>query len=370
MLSPSGKVPAGARLFYVPYWRFKGTLFFCGIENGVGHRFMDLSQLAVAAHDSFFPASLGLRSQALPLQLVSETTAGTFIAPMDFSRAMKMMDSRPVPGEKSDPPLCREYIGETASLVFSPFYLDGNRLMDAVRNEPAGAKVPEQALIDTLETCRPARDTLFLAGLCPACGWNLEGEAESLVLVCRNCNSLWRPDGKNFAPVAFERAAAEPGNTVFLPFWRMEAAVSGLPFASYADLARVVNLPRVVRPEWESTPVSLWVPAFKLRPSLFLRVGQQMLLAQPRPETGRSLSGVSLYPITLPESEAAESLKILLASVVRPAKRWMPEAARAGITVKNTTLVYLPFEQGHHDLCCREYGVSIEKNTLALSTNL
>lgn len=370
MFSPSENVPADARIFYVPYWRFKGTLFFCSLEKGVGHRFMDLSQLAVGVHEALFPASLGLRSQALPLRLVSETTPGVFIAPMDFDQAMEMMDARPLPGGESEPPLCREYIGETASLVFAPFYIDRGRLMDAVRNEPTGAKFPDEAGIDSLKTCRPARETIFIAGLCPACGWNLEGETDSLILACRNCNSLWQPAGKSLLPVVFECATAKPENTLFLPFWRMDADISGLPLTSYADLVKIVNLPKAIRPEWKDLPVTFWAPAFKLRPSLFLRVSQQLLLAQPGPETVQNLGGLSLYPITLPANEAVESLRTVIASVVRPAKRWMPEMARAAITARNSTLVYLPFEQGHHDLFYREHKINIEKNTLVLSTNL
>ena len=70
----------------------------------------------------------------------------------------------------------------------------------------------------------------------------------------------------------------------------MRVAVKGIALKSYADLARAANLPKMIRPEWEGQEVYFWVPAFRLHPSLFLRLSKQMTLFQPVEETGSRLA--------------------------------------------------------------------------------
>src|SRR3989339_2060059 len=37
----------------------------------------------------------------------------------------------------------------------------------------------------------PADRFRFVPTLCPHCGWDMEGQKDSLVLICRNCDSAW-----------------------------------------------------------------------------------------------------------------------------------------------------------------------------------
>jgi hypothetical protein len=71
--------PQGQELVYFPYWRFKGMLFSC-LASGIRNRFLDVSQQA--AQSTLFPASVGLRSQAMKLRFVSPETKGWFIKPV------------------------------------------------------------------------------------------------------------------------------------------------------------------------------------------------------------------------------------------------------------------------------------------------
>jgi hypothetical protein len=75
-------------------------------------------------------------------------------------------------------------------------------------------------------------------------------------------------------------------------------------------------------------------------------------------------------PITLPSSEAVQSIKITLASLVRPLRDHLPALPRSRVTPKEITLVFLPFEPGTHEYVHQGLNVSINKNILALSNNL
>jgi hypothetical protein len=113
-------VPPGKTLFFFPYWRFKGMFFSC-TPGGIQHRFMDLSHQAIRS--GMFPVSVGLRSQALKLRFVSPDMEGRFLTPtMPIDQAMDIFDSRYANG-LPQPMLHQSHIGESLSLIYSPFYV-------------------------------------------------------------------------------------------------------------------------------------------------------------------------------------------------------------------------------------------------------
>ena len=74
--------------------------------------------------------------------------------------------------------------------------------------------------------------------------------------------------------------------------------------------------------------------------------------------------------VALPVTEAIESLKINLASFVKP-KNQLAEILHAiGITAKRFALVYVPFVEKHHEFIQPDLQYAINKNILALSENL
>ncbi|MGM0643813.1 MAG: hypothetical protein ACQETC_08575, partial [Thermodesulfobacteriota bacterium] len=313
MLSPGESVAGDTDFIYLPYWRFKGVRFFCSV-SGVDSRFMDISQSAAGASIEHIPASLGFRSQALPLKLISPETRGTFLKPVSFKESIQNLDRRFSRGKQSEKPVFTEDIGEMTSLIYAPFYVKENRLFDAVLDKPIDSRLPEDFSIDRDQACRPEKETVFVPGICPSCGWDLEGHAESLALVCRNCNTLWRPHGKRLAKIRFRVFGPQTQDGVYLPFWRIRADVSGLALSSHADLVNACNLPMMVRPEMENRSLHFWTPAFKIRPKVFLRLSTRLLLAQPDSETEKSLQNREIHPVTLPGREAVESIRVTLAS--------------------------------------------------------
>ena len=364
------KAPESREIIYIPYWRFKGTLFYGTLTQGIANRFLDISRLALPPGADYLPASLGVRCQALPLKLVSAETRGRFLKPCRLQETMDEFDRINQVVRIKTETIFKEYIGEAASLIYSPVYIDRGRLVDAVLDQPSTLTLPDDHALQDLETCRPERETVFIPGLCPACGADLAGAAEALTLVCRNCQRLWRPHRGRLAAVRFGRVESDNPRAVYLPFWRMAADLTGVVLASYADLVALANLPRVVQPGWKDQPFAFWSPAFKVRGDIFHRLCLQLTYAQPQVELTETIDRRELMPVTLPAAEGLESIKITLAAILRPAEIWLPRFADIGIHPSRVTLVFLPFDDRPHELFSPALNLSIIKNVLAHAGNL
>ena len=261
------------------------------------------------------------------------------------------------------------HIGETISLIYAPFYIE-NRIHDAVLNRPIATARVEDFDIEKLPVENPHWRIHFISTLCPNCGWDLEGEKDSLVLLCKNCTSAWCPVGKKLKKIRFGTHPSKESQAVYLPFWRVRPEISGLSLANYADLVQVANIPKVVQSGWEDIGFRFWVPAFKIRPKIFLQLSKNMTLSQLHNELTEQLPKNRHHPITLSITEAIESLKINLASFMKPKTRLPDILHGIDITAKSFALVYVPFIEKHHELIQPDLQFAINKNIIALSDNL
>jgi hypothetical protein len=353
-------------LVFFPYWRFKGMLFACA-GNDIRHKFVDVSHQAVDSQ--LFPVSLGLRSQALKLKFITPETQGLFLEPTHTLAHIEQNFDMRFDKSLPKPVLHHAHIGETISLIYAPFYIE-NRIYDAVLNKPIAAALTEDFDIDQLPAESPNWRIRFISTLCPNCGWDLDGERDSLVLLCKNCTSAWYPVAKKLKKIQFGKHPAHDNNSIYLPFWRIQTEISGISLRSYADLIKVANIPKVVQPGWENIGFRFWAPAFKVRPKIFMQLSKNMTLAQLHNELAEDLPDHRHHPITLPVTEAIESLKVNLASFIKP-KNQLAEILHAiDITAKSFVLVYIPFLEKHHEFIQPDLQFAINKNTLALSENL
>ena len=351
---------------YFPYWRFKGMLFFCGLNN-IRERFVDISQQAIAT--PYFPFSAGVRSQAMKIRFVTPDTSGRFLKPtVDSQEIFDNFDHRF--GKSLPRPIVHQaHVGETLSLIYSPFYVK-NRLYDAILDKPVSNTLPEKFDINDFADIDPRGHIRFVPTLCPNCGWDLEGERDALVLRCKNCNSTWYPVGKKLKQLKFAHIAGQGENTAYLPFWRIRAEISGIELKSYADLINIANLPRAVQNGWNDIAFRFWIPAFKVRPRIFLRLATQATLVQPQDDLIPQLPEKGIHPSNLPVEEAIESLKLTLASFMKPRKTLSEKLPDIKVTAKSFTLIFLPFNEGPHDFVQPNYKIAINKNVMALSKNL
>jgi hypothetical protein len=361
--------PDDESLVFLPYWRFKGCCYTC-TRQGVSHRFQDISALALEGSFPNLPVSLGIRSQALTLKQVTPHTRGRFLRPADASTILAQVRDRSMAVKHSLNTGFSEHIGETLSLIYAPYYAKGSRLVDAILNQPTRAAGSTHARLDHLPGCRPEKQTVFLSGICPDCGWDLAGANDSLILICKNCSTLWKPRGRQLAKIRSRCARPGSGSDVMVPFWKMSARISGLALASMADLARLANLPRVARPEWAHQDLFFWAPAFKVRPKIFLSLASRITIGQPDPDLDRAICSNPHVPVTLPVDEAAQSIRITLAGLAGSRTDVMPVLSDLQITPDRALLVFLPFEDHAHDYVHAGLNAGINKNALALASSL
>ena len=360
------KVADSKDLVFFPYWRFKGMLFACA-GHDIRHKFVDVSHQAVDSQ--LFPVSLGLRSQALKLRFITPETEGLFLEPTHTLEQIEQNFDNRFDKSLPKPVLHHAHIGETISLIYAPFYNE-NRIYAAVLDKPAAATLPEDFDIDQLPAESPNWRIHFISTLCPNCGWDLDGEKDSLVLLCKNCTSAWYPVGKKLKKIKFGRHPAHDDNVIYLPFWRIRPEIIGISLRNYADLIKVANIPKVVQPGWENIGFRFWTPAFKVRPKIFMQLSRNMTLAQLHNDLVEELPEQRHYPITLPVTEAIESLKVNLASFIKPKNKLAEILPGIDVSAKSFVLEYVPFLEKHHEFIQPDLQFAINKNILTLSENL
>lgn len=357
--------------FYVPYWRVKGTIFSCDDDFEVRPSLLDASYRALS--DRFFPESLGLRPQALKLRFVTPEAGEAFLAPsIGFEEAFsKVQAALPVTRQRAGiatVPFLRTFLGERISVVYAPFYTRDEFIFDGVLGE-ALRRCPNADYAPGLQG-KAGWSMKVLPALCPDCGSDLEGGRESVAFFCANCNKAWYLSGVGLERMPFAIMPHDDDTAIHLPFWRMKAEVQGITLQSFGDLAKMANLPCMVKPEWESQEVFFWVPAFKIHAGLLLRLSRQMTIEQPTGATETDEPPSSPYPVTFSLYEAGESLKITLAGLMAAKKRRWPALKDLVITSRDPFLMYVPFRQQRDELISQSLKLAINVNSLKFGQNL
>ena len=357
--------PAGQTLVFLPYWRFKGS-FFVSLPGGIKTRIVDVSQQAVSS--PMFPVSLGLRSQTLKLRFVAPENEGVFLKPQVSSKELLRLAEETFTSPIRDPMFAKAFVGDSMSQIYSPFYVT-DQVFDGVLNRPVSPAPPEGFDVSKMEGGKPDWRIEFIPTLCPNCGWDLQGEKNALALSCKNCNSLWMNKGTGFIKLEFGLFPAETPDSVYLPFYRIRAEVSGIKLDSYADLVKTANMAKVVQPGWEEKPFRFWTPAFKIRPDDLLFFSRNMTLSQPPKEYVAELPQGEVLPVTMPLPDAVESLKINLASFIKPPKM-LQVLDTVQIKAKSVVLVYIPFQKSGKELFQPAFNLRTNKTLLEYAKNL
>jgi predicted RNA-binding Zn-ribbon protein involved in translation (DUF1610 family) len=357
--------PANKTLVFLPYWRFKGS-FFVSLPGGIKTRIVDVSQRAVPS--PMFPVSLGLRSQTLKLRFVAPENEGVFLKPKVSSKELLRLAEETFTTPIRDPIFAKAFVGDSMSQIYSPFYVT-DQVFDAVLNRPVSPSLPEDFEVSKMEGGKPDWRIEFIPTLCPSCGWDLQGEKNALALSCKNCNSIWMNRGKQFNKLEFGLFRADTPDSIHFPFYRIRAEVSGVQLDSYADLVKTANMAKVVQKGWEEKPFRFWTPAFKIRPDDFLFFSRNMTLSQPPKEYVQELPQGEVLPVTMPLQDAVESLKINLASFIKPPKMLqMLDAVE--IKAKSVVLVYIPFQKTGKELVQPDFNLRTNKTLLQYAKNL
>jgi len=184
--------------------------------------------------------SLGVRPQAVPLRFVThELKPHLFLSHQPFKTVFSWIEKKLLSVERMsvtnlkpnhvsrEKVYHRAYIGETTSLIYLPVFIRGNALYDAITKNRVASIPDKEAGTLSFQKLR-AGQISFIPTLCPRCGWDLQGEKDSLVLLCRNCDTAWKASGNGLENLDFAVFSGEKDSPLYLPFWRMKVRITGV----------------------------------------------------------------------------------------------------------------------------------------------
>ena len=334
---------------FLPYLRFKGSVYFTENEQ-VRFKIVDTTRLAVDMPS--LPPSLGIRPQVLKVRPVTTAAKGQFVlqtvpAKTAFLQATKLVE---LFAGKNSHVLHRAFIGETISVIYQPCYLKNDNVVDAVDGRILGKTdiLPLTKVKRSLS--KPSWEPRFIGTLCPDCGSLLQGERDSRVLGCENCNSYWAETKGQFKSLQWSKVEQTIKGSHYFPFWKIYFNTSGYSFSTFGGLIDFTNQPIVVSGQLKDEKLCFIIPAFKINPKKFLQIASQLTMAQGKISSGGNEDAPHKhYPVTLDKSEAIQSIKSVLAHLTVAKKKKLHNLSRIVVNVDTADLVFLPFSKNVHD---------------------
>jgi len=262
----------------------------------------------------------------------------------------------------------RAYIGDVTSLIYAPFYLQGDDLYDGL------AEKRLEAAAAGLEAPRSSKGKIceyqFFPTLCPNCGWDMECERDSLILLCSNCNTAWKVSENGLERESFVFYSATQTADMWIPFWRLGVGCNGMELESYADFIRLTNFPRVVLPWMEQQEFRFWVPAFKIKPSQFLSLGNHMMVRQTKEDFTDNVPKSRFHPVTLPAPEGFQSAPFLLGATGYARRKLLPKVRESEFHLRSQDLVFVPFVLKGAEYVQPELEFGVHTNALKWGRNI
>ncbi len=355
-------------MIYVPYWRFKGTSFVLD-QGKVSFKIVDATR--VARKEQGFPFSLGLKVQTQTLSFVQPDTPGIFLQPhIPLREAVATMGSG---GHRIGHPgasgTVQTQVGEVTSLVYAPLCIEGHRVWDAIGCQELTWGTTLWTSIQGEGTRVPYPD--FWPALCPTCGWDLIGDKDSLVQFCSGCGQAWMAGERGLVQTRVSFAAGPgKGPSLFLPFWHLEIAIPKLETHNMADFSRLFRRGSRIHPDGgpdRDGPAVFFIPAFKIRPRIFLRLARQMSMVTQLKEIASAPGLRENFPVTIGQSEAFEALIPVLGHLIRNQNTMESLCSQNGFKLRSTRLIYIPFLRQGMDYVQPELNIALPERALFFS---
>lgn len=355
VIAPGASSIENADLLFVPYWRFKGLEFRLG-EQKTGFKVIDYSHIAVQT--SLLPRSLGLRSQTQKLQFLNESMSGGFIE-SDISRTDLLK-------KVSDGTKKSVHVGEILSLIYMPFFQRENSIYDGLTGKIVSTRIDQLNPVRKLDKFQIS----FSPGVCPNCGWDLEGKTDSLALHCYNCTTSWLIHNQKLERITTQYTDEQLSDEILLPFWQFQVNFNSLSLESYADFIKLTNQSIVIQKKHQNQLFRFWIPAFKINPKLFLRIGRQTTFAQLETTIRNQIPKNDFHPADLPLEEGFQAIfPILMEMAVKKKELWATLVTER-LTLNSAILSYLPFKKTGSELIQKTLGVSLPVNSLRFGRNI
>lgn len=350
---------------YVPYWRFKGIAY-AGLQPQGENRVVDVTFLADEI--PFLPPHLGLQARAFKLRLLPSQKKGRFIQPhFSFKKCLPQItgEQDSFPDSEEIPAIFRQtFIGETISLVYAPVFIKEGSVYDGLGDRLLGNAQESDFEKFPAAVQEEFRQVQFIPVICPYCGSDLQGEKDTYVLLCRNCDRVWEFSQGELKKISFgiiEALGERP--PYYIPFWRIRTRITGWPLNSYNPLIRG-TLHQGNRPGGEEKEeFFFWLPAFKISPSVFLTISKAVSFRQPfeYPFPERVPKG-PYYPVTLPWEQAADGLNAVAADIVKT--HFVSDIPPIMVEALDHLLFFIPFHLQGSELVQEEIALGINKNAL------
>ena len=257
-------------------------------------------------------------------------------------------------------------MGEIISLIYLPFYKTSQELFDGLTGKKVDA-LPEQF---SSPGKLPQYNFDFMPGLCPNCGWELAGETNSLVLLCKGCFRAFQIRNKSLKQIKVQFASLQSDTDMLIPFWKLSINFSKIQCSKYSDIIQLANLPKAILEEHKTKDFYFFIPAFKVNPKLFLRLGKQASIIQPDSISLDKLPDNEFYPADLSLQEGLEASIPVLMHLCKRKKDLMSLLVTERIKLEKYSLVYLAFKEAGLEYVQEDFGFSIPKNSLKFGRKL
>jgi uncharacterized protein YbaR (Trm112 family) len=372
---------------YLPFWRIKGLGFTAYLPPKTVGTPIDKTFLAIQSPLRIH--SLGLRPQASRLTFAN-SEKGSFLRPRIgfkelLERATRQLNTTLTKRETirkgsniflsdlgtNDPfnqsdlshwnptntqtvfkkyePVLSVFLDEGNSLIYFPVIPEMGSttvLNDGITAKPLGklALSDWEAFSENTTASIPLPGTLPM--LCPNCGWDLKCTDESRAVICEGCHRVWGIKQRNYVSIPYETQTGKVNDALYLPFWKIKATIPELNLNTTDDLIKFSN---GIRGPAASSPLYIFIPAFKVQPRLFLQICKVFTLHQPETHPAEKIPEKT-YPILLQARKVTKLIPIVLAEMGAKKEQFFPELSRIKPAIKGISLAFMPFKQTGYEI--------------------
>jgi DNA-directed RNA polymerase subunit RPC12/RpoP len=334
---------------YVPYLRVKGPLFFTTTHDLIP---LWIDSTILGLEKLHFPLSLGLRAQAMPLQMVYSQNLNLIQEELSFKQALAKIKNRLANSKVRGTIYYQDFIGENLSYIYLPLLPQKGYYFDALAQRPLSPVLnPAELTFHQQENWQ----LNILPALCPKCGYTLEGQNKDLLLICKNCSNLYYFETEKLEIINPYLLFSTPDD-LYLPFWQFE-----IDFAE-EDSALERHLHSLYLVKVNNLVLS--IPAFAVRPDYFIKFATALSLS-PLLRTNNPFSleeKINYISPTVSRKEAITSLRLILGNLIKN-KEILQELKKLKIKIKKFKLTFIPFIQNHIELIQPHLQLAINKNS-------